>query len=41
LRPSGTEPLMRVYLETHSVEQQNNIASQMEKLISQLKPVGV
>ena len=41
LRPSGTEPLMRVYLETHSVEQQNNIASQMEKLISQLNPVGV
>jgi phosphomannomutase len=41
LRPSGTEPLMRVYLETHSALQQNNIASQMEKLISQLNPVGV
>ncbi len=41
LRPSGTEPLMRVYLETHSVEQQNKIAAQMEQLISQLKPVGV
>ena len=35
LRPSGTEPLMRVYLETNSIEKQNQIASVMEKLINQ------
>lgn len=35
LRPSGTEPLMRVYLETNSIEKQTRIASVMEKLINQ------
>ncbi len=41
LRPSGTEPLMRVYLETNSLEKQTQIAKEMERLISQLKPVIV
>ena len=39
LRPSGTEPLMRVYLETNSLEKQAQIAEEMERLISQLEPV--
>lgn len=34
LRPSGTEPLMRVYLETNSIEKQTRIARAMEKLIN-------
>lgn len=38
LRPSGTEPLMRVYLETTSPDQQTQIAEQMEHLITQLEP---
>ena len=38
LRPSGTEPLMRVYLETTSPEQQTQIAEQMERIIAQLAP---
>jgi len=38
LRPSGTEPLMRVYLETHSPEQQSKIAQFMEQTIHLLKP---
>ncbi|HCF27431.1 MAG TPA: phosphoglucosamine mutase, partial [Cyanobacteria bacterium UBA11049] len=38
LRPSGTEPLMRVYLETNSLEKQTQIAADMEKLIDRLKP---
>lgn len=41
LRPSGTEPLMRVYMETDSPEKQNQIASHMEKVIHQIQPVGV
>ena len=41
LRPSGTEPLMRVYLETNSTEKQNKIAETMEQLINKLEPVGV
>jgi phosphomannomutase len=41
LRPSGTEPLMRVYLETNSPEKQTQIATYMEKLIHQLEPVAV
>lgn len=41
LRPSGTEPLMRVYLETNSPEKQAQIAQQMESLIAKLEPVGV
>ncbi len=38
LRPSGTEPLMRVYLETNSIEKQTQIAAEMEKLIDRLEP---
>lgn len=38
LRPSGTEPLIRVYLETNSTEKQDKIAASMESLIAQLKP---
>ncbi|NJL88621.1 MAG: phosphoglucomutase/phosphomannomutase family protein [Coleofasciculaceae cyanobacterium SM2_1_6] len=38
LRPSGTEPLMRVYLETNSPEQQAKIAQFMEQLVHQIKP---
>jgi phosphomannomutase len=41
LRPSGTEPLMRVYLETNSVEKQNKIAKTMEEMIEKMEPVGV
>ncbi|MEO8892850.1 MAG: phosphoglucomutase/phosphomannomutase family protein, partial [Coleofasciculaceae cyanobacterium] len=41
LRPSGTEPLMRVYLETNSVEKQNQIAKTMEEMIEKMEPVGV
>ncbi len=41
LRPSGTEPLMRVYLETNSPEKQTQIATQMEQMINQLEPVAV
>jgi phosphomannomutase len=40
LRPSGTEPLMRVYLETNSPEKQRNIVEQMEYRIQQLQPVA-
>ncbi|MBD2100718.1 phosphoglucomutase/phosphomannomutase family protein [Leptolyngbya sp. FACHB-261] len=39
LRPSGTEPLMRVYLETHSVEQESQIAAAMDQLIHQIEAV--
>jgi phosphomannomutase len=39
LRPSGTEPLMRVYMETNSVEKETQVAEHMEKVISQLEPV--
>jgi len=39
LRPSGTEPLMRVYLETNSLEKETQVAEHMEKVISQLEPV--
>lgn len=38
LRPSGTEPLMRVYLETNSVEKQGQIATAMEGMIAKLEP---
>lgn len=41
LRPSGTEPLVRVYMETNSLEQQTRIAKSMEQLINQLEPVAV
>ncbi|MBD1901427.1 phosphoglucomutase/phosphomannomutase family protein [Trichocoleus sp. DQ-A3] len=41
LRPSGTEPLMRVYLETNTPEKMTQIAQQMEQIINQLEPVTV
>ena len=41
LRPSGTEPLVRVYLETNSPEKQRQIAEQMGHTIQQLQPVAV
>jgi phosphomannomutase len=41
LRPSGTEPLMRVYMETNSPEKQNQIAQTMEQMINKMEPVGV
>jgi len=41
LRPSGTEPLMRVYLETNSKEKQTPIATQMEQWINQLERAKV
>lgn len=36
LRPSGTEPLIRVYMETNSAEKQAQIAQAMESQIAQL-----
>ncbi len=41
LRPSGTEPLMRVYMETNTPEKLAQIAQYMESMIADLKPVGV
>jgi phosphomannomutase len=38
LRPSGTEPLMRVYMETDSVEKQAKLAEAMKAMIAQAKP---
>jgi phosphomannomutase len=38
LRPSGTEPLIRVYIETSSMEKQKAIATFMESTINGLKP---
>jgi phosphomannomutase len=38
LRPSGTEPLVRVYMETHSLEKQKQISADMEQVIHQSKP---
>ncbi|OUL23444.1 phosphoglucosamine mutase [Nostoc sp. RF31YmG] len=37
LRPSGTEPLVRVYLETHSPEKLTQIAQEMESAIAKLE----
>jgi phosphomannomutase len=37
LRASGTEPLIRVYLETHSAEQLKTLGSTMESAIEALK----
>ncbi|MBV8886798.1 MAG: phosphoglucomutase/phosphomannomutase family protein, partial [Chroococcidiopsidaceae cyanobacterium CP_BM_RX_35] len=34
LRPSGTEPLLRIYLETNTEDKQTRIISQMEHLIA-------
>lgn len=39
LRPSGTEPLMRVYLETNSPDKVTQIAQEMESAINKLEPV--
>jgi phosphomannomutase len=39
LRPSGTEPLMRVYLETDDLEKQPKIAAYLEQLIHSVDPV--
>jgi phosphomannomutase len=39
LRPSGTEPLMRVYMETNSSEKLSQIAELMELMINRLEPV--
>ena len=41
LRPSGTEPLMRVYMETNSVEKHEPITEILELMVKRLKPVGV
>ncbi|HBB30883.1 MAG TPA: phosphoglucosamine mutase [Cyanobacteria bacterium UBA8803] len=41
LRPSGTEPLMRVYLETNSLEKENQIATAMEDLIKKIEPISI
>ena len=38
LRPSGTEPLVRVYMETNSIDKQEKIAQEMEKAIDKLQP---
>ncbi|MFW6264077.1 MAG: phosphoglucomutase/phosphomannomutase family protein [Cyanobacteriota bacterium] len=40
LRPSGTEPLMRVYIETDSLEKQSQIAEYMETMLQKLKPLS-
>lgn len=37
LRPSGTEPLVRVYLETNSPEKVTQIAQAMERAIAKLE----
>ncbi|MDZ7957295.1 MAG: phosphoglucomutase/phosphomannomutase family protein [Aulosira sp. DedQUE10] len=37
LRPSGTEPLVRVYLETHTPEKLTQIAQEMESVIAKLE----
>ncbi|PSB15522.1 phosphoglucosamine mutase [Phormidesmis priestleyi ULC007] len=39
LRPSGTEPLIRVYLETNSPQKVSQIAAAMERSIHQIQPV--
>ncbi|MBE9208571.1 phosphoglucomutase/phosphomannomutase family protein [Nostoc sp. LEGE 06077] len=36
LRPSGTEPLVRVYMETHSPEKLSQISQEMESIIAKL-----
>ena len=40
LRPSGTEPLMRVYMETNFPEKLEPIAEILELMINRLAPVG-
>ncbi len=39
LRPSGTEPLMRVYIETNEQEKQKQIAESMKQIIQQCQPL--
>lgn len=41
LRPSGTEPLMRVYMETNSPEKEAKLADHMQDVINKLQPVAV
>ncbi len=41
LRPSGTEPLMRVYLETHTPEKGAEIVTEMERSLHQIDPAVV
>lgn len=36
LRPSGTEPLMRIYMETDSLDKQDRIVMEMERSIRQI-----
>ena len=38
LRPSGTEPLMRVYLETNTPEKLTQLAQYMENIIAEMNP---
>ncbi len=38
LRPSGTEPLMRVYMETRTESEQNAIAQELQDVIKTLEP---
>lgn len=41
LRPSGTEPLIRVYIETDSAEKEAQIAQFMQQGLNQLQPATV
>ncbi|MBW4422635.1 MAG: phosphoglucomutase/phosphomannomutase family protein [Myxacorys californica WJT36-NPBG1] len=41
LRPSGTEPLIRVYIETNSPAKLDQISEYMERMIHQIEPVAV
>ncbi len=41
LRPSGTEPLIRVYIETDSAEKASQIAEHMQRAINQMEPLAV
>jgi phosphomannomutase len=38
LRPSGTEPLMRVYMETNSQDLEDKVVAEMEAAIAKLDP---
>jgi phosphomannomutase len=41
LRPSGTEPLVRVYMETNSSDKLAQVAQAMEGAIAKLEAVAV
>ncbi|KZL51090.1 phosphoglucosamine mutase [Nodularia spumigena CENA596] len=41
LRPSGTEPLVRVYMETNSAEKLAKVAQEMQSAIAKLEAVAV